>query len=730
MRGTDNYYQVSRVPLIQNGEAVGILGIVIDTTARKDWELAKEAEYEYATKLSASLAKITNHPIVFADKFLAAVKVILKEGCLALGIHHVVLWQISDDRMALKNIARYNIHTEDYATVEDYSLHDHPIFLHKLTTSRLLVMNSIEDILRHSEVNEEYHAELCALLEAPIRIEGELYGLLGFEQEACERYPKGREWTLEERHYASSLADLTAIVISNSERRNALNDAEAANRSKSEFLANMSHEIRTPMNSIVGFSELAMYDDISPRTRDYLSKICENSEWLLQIINDILDISKIESGKMKLEEIPFDLQQLLNSCRTMIMPKVIDKNLTLHFYAEPSVGRMPVGDPTRLRQVFVNLLSNAVKFTNSGIIKLIAVIRKQTEKTVTMQFEIKDSGIGMTGEQIKRIFDPFIQAESGTTRKYGGTGLGLSITKNIIESMGGNLVVESIPGIGSKFSFELTFNTIDTNKAEVRSNKAVFSELEKPAFEGEILLCEDNAMNQQVICEHLGRVGLKPVIAENGKIGLTMVENRINKGEKPFDLIFMDIHMPVMDGLEAADKILKLKTGSPIVALTANIMAHDRELYKATGMTDFLGKPFTSQELWHCLMKYFEPVKWQNQNENQSAKEENELRGKLIKSFIKNNKNKAAEISEAIKASDIKLAHRLAHTLRGNAAQLNKTILQKAAEKLERDLKAGNVIITPAQLEALEIELNAVIMELTQHATKFDSFDFEPIRKH
>jgi len=384
--------------------------------------------------------------------------------------------------------------------------------------------------------------------------------------------------------------------------------AEEANKSKTLFLAIMSHEIRTPMNSIIGFSELALDSDISQRTVGYLTKILDNSKWLLNIINDILDISKIESGKLELENIPFDMQELFSACRTMIEPIAGEKGLVLNFYTEPFVGKMLLGDPTRLRQVLINLLSNAVKFTSSGIVKIQADIKNRDEKSLTLYLEVKDSGIGMTPEQIEHVFEPFTQAESDTTRKYGGTGLGLAITKYLVEMMGGQLALESAPGIGSKFSFELTFDTMDINEDDLPGTGIMFCELNKPAFRGEVLLCEDNTINQEVICEHLDRVGLKTVVAENGKIGVELVRSRMQKGEKLFDLIFMDMHMPVMDGLSATEKILELNTGVPIVAMTANVMPHDRELYKARGMNDCVGKPFTSQELWRCLMKFFTPI--------------------------------------------------------------------------------------------------------------------------
>jgi CheY-like chemotaxis protein len=504
--------------------------------------------------------------------------------------------------------------------------------------------------------------------------------------------------------------------------------ALSASRSKSVFLANMSHEIRTPMNSIMGFSELALDGEVSPKTRDYLSKIQTNADWLLQIINDILDISKIESGKMELENIPFDIHELFTSCRTLIMPKAAEKGIDMLFYAEPSIGMVPLGDPTRLRQVLVNLLSNAIKFTVVGAVKVLAEITEKTEKTVTIYFEIKDSGIGMTSEQIEKIFDPFTQAETGTTRQYGGTGLGLTITKNIVELMGGKLMVESVVGIGSKFSFTITFDMIKADNEEIISRKAALKEIEKPAFEGEVLLCEDNDMNQQVIREHLARVGLKTVIADNGKIGVEMVKNRLEKGEKQFDLILMDMHMPVMDGLEASAKILKLGAGIPIIAMTANIMSSDLDIYRRSGMSDCVGKPFTSQELWRCLLKYLKPVNKENAAQKNAQKEgpidyDLEFKKSLQKSFLKNNQDRFKEIMTALDSGDIKLAHRMVHTIKGNAGQIGKTALQKAAAAVELNLKDEKNLVTGEQLALLKKELDAALAEL---AIEIGSLDEKP----
>ena len=507
----------------------------------------------------------------------------------------------------------------------------------------------------------------------------------------------------------------------------ALEAAKNADISKSVFLANMSHEIRTPMNSIIGFSELAMDGEISPKTRDYFDKIHTNAHWLLQIINNILDLSKVESGKMELEKIPFDLHKLFASCKTLVLPKAVEKGILLHFYAEPSVGKRPLGDPTRLRQVFVNLLSNAIKFTNSGMVKLHSAIKYKDDKKITMYFEVKDSGIGMTPGQIKKIFEPFVQAESGTTRQYGGTGLGLPITKDIVELMGGQLSVESTPGIGSKFSFELTFDMIDAADEELLEKKMVIHEIERPVFDGEVLLCEDNAINQQVICEHLTRIGLKTVVADNGKIGVDIVQSRMEKGEKLFDLIFMDIHMPVMDGLDASAKIIELNTGVPIIAMTANIMSNDREIYKMSGMNDCVGKPFTSQELWRCLLKYLDPVSLGDMStdaqKNEQVEAEIEFQKTLQLSFLKNNKTIYEEITKALEEGDINLAHRLAHTLKSTAGHISKTLLQKAATDVEQNLKGGKNLVTQQQMDILKVELNAVFTEIQQLLDEFSEME-------
>jgi CheY-like chemotaxis protein len=371
-----------------------------------------------------------------------------------------------------------------------------------------------------------------------------------------------------------------------------------------------------------------------------------------------------------------------------------------------------MGDPVRLRQVLINLLSNAVKFTNIGTVKLLASVKNAEDETVTIHFEIKDSGIGMTPEQIEKIFEPFIQADDSVTRRFGGTGLGLAITKNIIELMGGTLAVESMVGVGSRFCFDLTFDLIDDDIFSV-SEKIIVNDFEKPNFEGEVLICEDNTLNQRVVCDHLARVGLKTVVAYNGKEGVDIVASRLEAKEKPFDLIFMDIHMPVMDGLDAAAKIAKMGVKTPVIALTANVMSNDLELYKVSGMSDTVGKPFTSQDLWRCLIKYLPVVSYTSVDKRRQMVDDEKIQKQLRTNFVKDNQDILAQIKTAVDTGDIKLAHRLVHTLKSNAGQIGEKNLQEAAAIAENKLSGSRSMLKKEHLPALETELESVLLKLS-----------------
>ena len=513
-----------------------------------------------------------------------------------------------------------------------------------------------------------------------------------------------------------------------------------ASKMKSTFLANMSHEIRTPLNGVVGFAELALDEPgISGNVQNFLNKIKVSAESLLDIISDVLDISKIEAGLIKLEKEPFSLHEVLRECETIVSQRAAEKGVMLYFYAEPQVSERLIGDRARLKQILLNLLSNAVKFTNIGIVKVLTNAEEIEEGRLRVYFEVKDSGIGMSPEQIKKVFAPFAQADDSTTRKYGGTGLGLSITKSLIELMGGVLEVESAPGIGSKLGFSLDFECSLTRTGQPGFAAQPAGERPRPSFKGEVLVCEDNTINQQVIEEHLTRVGLTVTIAANGKLGLDLVKSRLLTG-RPFDLILMDIHMPVMDGLEAAHRILETGPSPPIVALTANVMSIDRDKYLSQGMSGYLAKPFTAHELWDCLDRHLpssssplpvpaiSPLPGQQSAAARGASpsiidqtlgleraaDDPRLYHRLQANFLQDQSAASEKFRQALEAGDVKLAHRIVHTLKSVASTIGALRLAEVARDLEQALADDRASgpLDSSRLTELEAALTDVLAEL------------------
>jgi PAS domain S-box-containing protein len=504
--------------------------------------------------------------------------------------------------------------------------------------------------------------------------------------------------------YAVCCIDVTGKRLQEDILREAVLNAEETSRLKSMFLANMSHEIRTPMNGIIGLTELALDSGgLSEKTTDYLSKIKSSAVGLLAIINDILDISKIEAGKTELENVVFTLGDVFKSCEAVSGVKEKGKNVKLIFNCGELAAEKVIGDPTKLKQIFMNLLSNAIKFTNYGSVELSAQLMEKNESALVVSFAVKDTGIGMDANQVKRALEPFAQADVSTTRKYGGTGLGLTITNNLLEMMDSALSIESQPGIGSIFSFMLTFEVankaapITVDFVENLENNENMNR--RPIFSAEALVCEDNSINRQVIEEHLMRIGINPVIAENGKIGVNMAKTRMRTG-KPFDIILMDIHMPVMDGLEAMQKLIEAGSRSPVVAMTARAMPEDRELVIRTGMSDYICKPFTARDLWSCLLRFLKPVRFEDITPDGTSADKNEiidgvsgleksagdpgLYNRIKTDFYFKNIDTVKSVEQAVAEGDFVTAHRIAHTLKGVALLIGANMLGEAAFTLEK----------------------------------------------
>ena len=387
--------------------------------------------------------------------------------------------------------------------------------------------------------------------------------------------------------------------------------AEAANRAKGEFLANMSHEIRTPMTAVLGFAESMLSPDFSPSEKlNAIYTIRRNGEHLLHIINDILDISKIEAGKLDVERIRCSPVQLVADAKSLLQVRADAKNVS---FKTEYVGAIPEtieSDPIRLKQILVNLIGNAIKFTQVGSVELITRLIGD-DPAPKLQFEVTDTGIGMTAEQVSMLFQPFAQADASTTRKFGGTGLGLLISRRLAEMLGGTVTVDSKVGQGSRFCITVSAGSLqgvkmldDPAAATIaRPTTGAATDEDDAGLEGRILLAEDGLDNQRLIAHVLKRAGAQVTVTENGKLAVEAIGSAAEEGE-PFDVILMDMQMPVMDGYEATSLLRQRGYRGPIIALTAHAMPGDREKCLAAGCDDYATKPVDRPKLLATIRQW------------------------------------------------------------------------------------------------------------------------------
>lgn len=526
-------------------------------------------------------------------------------------------------------------------------------------------------------------------------------------------------------------ADITEIKTTQRRLEAEMEKAQAASVAKSEFLAIASHELRTPLNGVLGMTNLLEASDMSGQQRDWVEIIGRSSRGLLSQLNDILDISKIESGRVEIEYRDFNIRELVQDVLSLMGARAAEQNLDLGADVASDVPNFVRGDPTRVRQVLINIVGNAVKFTAAGSISVSVSVDEPIGKMGSLRFEVVDTGPGIEPDARSRIFEKFTQADSSTTRKFGGTGLGLAICKDLVALLGGQIGVESEPGKGSMFWFTVNFENASTDAAAVAdiSAAADFAAPVLPALR--LLVAEDNSVNQLVASEILTREGHTVDIVGNGIDAV----NAIKSGD--YDAVLMDVHMPEMDGLQATRAIRKLpggKSETPIIALTSAAMTGDRKEIVDAGMSGYVAKPFELSDLLAALGDHFdapntreELVEPQLPNPSDAGVRGVDL--STVDEFIRDNESLwqrvkdmfretspecIEELEEAFANRDRAVIQRAAHTIKSSSLHVGATRLSELCRQLEALAESDDPAISPACLDAILDEFRVVMGDLEQ----------------
>jgi signal transduction histidine kinase/FixJ family two-component response regulator len=534
-----------------------------------------------------------------------------------------------------------------------------------------------------------------------------------------------------EKRIEERTADIQKV---NEQLQIAIKEANAASDAKTRFLANMSHEIRTPLNCIIGFAEILDNTQDLDQKKNYTHLIIDESEKLIDLINQILDLSKIEFGKLTLHNEPFDLIHLLEALTSTYSTTAQNKGLSYYCEVDPTIPQTLMGDALRLRQILVNLVGNAIKFTKDGGIKISVQKLNESANQLTLIFKISDTGIGIPKERQPSIFDIFVQSEDSTTRNYGGTGLGTSIAKQLVELMHGDIGVESEVNKGSTFWFTASFQTLPINHHQITDaieNKLNTLPISESYKHFRILLAEDYPTNRKLALTHLRQIGCTIDIAENGLKALEKFK------ERPYDLILMDVQMPEMDGIEATKEIRKLPNGNSvyIIGLTANAFESDVIQYMQAGMDDIITKPFRKTSFLNKVLYWLTNDKDITKNSNTSIDKHqeiltNEKVGKqpfkpidfydilnefdndlsfvcsMTDYFTTNVKEELKTLSQAVNNSDFKTTYEIAHKIKGAALNLSARPFAELARQLEEKSKLHNIQISKLLIQELMDELN------------------------
>jgi signal transduction histidine kinase/DNA-binding NarL/FixJ family response regulator/ligand-binding sensor domain-containing protein len=682
------------LPVAASGLTVILLSIVLVLRRRRDAAALADSEARYRSFFQQA-------PISLWEQDYSAVKTYLDDQGLA---DEATLLAHLTPRVVFDCTARIHILDANDATLELFECED-----------RLLLAQEMHRVFRR-EAYPVLRQGIVALYGGQTRYSHETvaYSLQGTRRNVILNFtviPGARE---DYSRVLVSVLDVTAQRQAAEEMKAAAQAAEDANVAKSAFLANTSHEIRTPINAVMGMAQALQEEDLSPRAADQVDTVLRASESLAEIIDDLLDLSKIEAGQMELTCLPFAPLEVLEAARRTLSTRATDKGIDLVVTTDPTVPGSVEGDRVRLRQILLNLLGNAVKFTDEGYVR-VHMRAVSTDDAVILHVEIHDSGIGIPEDRLQAIFDPFTQGDSSITRTHGGTGLGLSISRRLVEMMGGEIEANSAPGVGSTFRFHIR---VAPGSGDVQSTEAI---ADVTALPMRILLVEDNALNRKVAHALLRGDAHQIIEAENGVVAV----ERFTEGGS-FDVILMDLQMPEMDGVTATTRIRQLEIEgdlrrTPIVALTANAMQADRDRCLQVGMDDFITKPVRKENLRAALARVtptgptppvaatIAPVQDQPVIDAEPLEELRELAesgdfdiAEFVTLFVQTTPECLQRARAALAEQDLETLHREIHTMKGSGREVGARRLAARAEFWEERLKSGDTSDIEAGLDELQ----------------------------